>query len=193
MAWAGIIGESFDRASFAAYVAGLSFAAWRPRFAVLHNTAAPRLDQWHSAPGKARMRNLEHYYRDQKGWSAGPHLFVADDLIWVFTPLTRRGVHSPSWNSVSWGIEMVGDFDTEEFASGPGAQVRDNTVSAIATLYEALGIEARSLRLHKEDPGTTHACPGRKVVKEDMIARIEAAIMDDNPGDHALPEAVPGA
>src|SRR5712692_11270909 len=55
-----------------------------------------------------------------------PHLFVADDLIWVFTPLTVSGVHSPSWNSITWGVEMVGNFDTEDFQDGPGAAVRKN-------------------------------------------------------------------
>ena len=44
------------------------------------------------------MRNLEAYYRDEQDWSAGPHLFVADDLIWVFTPLRTSWVHSPSWD-----------------------------------------------------------------------------------------------
>ena len=62
-----------------------------------------------------------------------PHLFVADDLIWVFTPLTVAGVHSPSWNDVAWGVEMVGEYDIETF----GDAVRDNTVSALAALHRA--------------------------------------------------------
>ena len=32
----------------------------------------------------------------------GPHLFVADDLIWVFTPLPTPGIHSflERWQSL---------------------------------------------------------------------------------------------
>jgi hypothetical protein len=104
---------------------------------VVHNTSAPRLLQWHSHPGEVRMRNLESYYRDQQRWSAGPHLFVADDLIWVFTPLTTSGVHSPSWNGVAWGVELVGEYDIEPFNPG----VRENAVDALAALYTCRGLD----------------------------------------------------
>jgi len=89
-AWKGIVGKGFTPDDFAAYVAGLTFTAWRPSFVVLHNTAVPTFAQWHSVPGTTRMQNLQSYYRDTQKWSGGPHLFVADDLIWVFTPLTDR-------------------------------------------------------------------------------------------------------
>src|SRR2546426_9682579 len=126
------------------YVGGLHFASWRPQFVVLHNTAIPKLTDWHRVSGDQRMHNLEAFYRDQQGWSAGPHLFVADDLIWVFTPLTASGVHSPSWNSIAWGVEMVGDFETEDFQDGPGAAVRTNAVSALATLHALAGLDRRA-------------------------------------------------
>ena len=155
--WKGIVGKSFSPDEFDAYVASLSFVNWRPQFVVLHNTAAPTLAQWHSVPGQTRMINLQSFYRDTQKWSAGPHLFVADDLIWVFTPLTMSGVHSPSWNLISWGVEMVGDFSTEAFKSPQ----KDNVIRALAALHSALGLNPNTLRLHKEDPKTTHVCPDR--------------------------------
>jgi hypothetical protein len=97
----GIIAQGFSPEDFDEYVNSLQFGAWRPQFVVLHNTSRPLLSEWQSIPGAERMRNLEAYYRGQPHWSAGPHLFVADDLIWVFTPLTTSGVHLPSWNHVS--------------------------------------------------------------------------------------------
>ena len=118
--WKGIVGRGFTPAAFDAYASELTFGAWRPQFVVLHNTATPRLADWHMVPGPQRMKNLEAYYRDEQHWSAGPHLFVADDLIWVFTPLTTSGTHSPSWNSVAWGIEMVGEYDEERKRIGGG-------------------------------------------------------------------------
>jgi hypothetical protein len=123
--WKGIIGRGFRPQEFKDYVGTLSFGDWRPQFIVLHNTSAPKLSQWHSHPGEERMRNLEAYYRDEQGWSAGPHLFVADDLIWAFTPLTTSGVHSPSWNAISWGIEMVGEYEEEPHwrSFTPGAEL----------------------------------------------------------------------
>jgi hypothetical protein len=175
--WKGIVGKGFAPADFEAYVRDLAMGEWKPQFIVLHNTSEPRLSQWHTTPGAQRMLNLQSYYRDQQGWSAGPHLFVADDLIWVFTPLTTPGVHSPSWNEVSWGVEMVGEYEDEPFDFGAAAEVRDNAVSALATLSMKAGFDSSSLHLHKEDPKTTHKdCPGKNVVKADMIQRLHDEI-----------------
>jgi hypothetical protein len=179
--WKGIVGKSFVPTAFDSYVSQLKFDQWRPQFVVLHNTANPKLSQWHSVSGEQRMKNLEHFYKNTQKWSAGPHLFVADDLIWVFTPLTVSGVHSPSWNSVAWGVEMVGDFNAEPF----DARVRDNAVAALATLHAVLGLDPKTLKLHKEDKKTTHDCPGKNVVKQDIIDRITAEIDARHGGDHA--------
>src|SRR6516162_7092195 len=144
-AWKGIIGKGFTPDLFDQYVGTVSFAAWKPQFVVLHNTAVPKLSDWHSVSGEDRMRNLANFYQNVQRWSAGPHAFVADDLIWVFTPLNTPGVHSPSWNSISWGVEMVGDYDVEPFSP----QVRQNAVSAITSMYSALGADPGTLRFHK--------------------------------------------
>jgi hypothetical protein len=150
-------------------VQSLTFGAWRPTFVVLHNTSKPRLDEWHTTPGAKRMQNLQSYYRDGKKWSAGPHLFVADDLLWVFTPLTTYGIHSPSWNTVSWGVELVGEYEQEMF----GDAVRNNAISALATLHDAMTLAPTSLRFHKEDPQTLHAtCPGKNVQKDAIITAV---------------------
>lgn len=171
-AWKGIVGKSFTPGAFNDYVAAITFPTWRPQFVVLHNTATPKLADWHSLPGEVRMRNLENYYKNDQQWSAGPHLFVADDLIWVFTPLNLSGVHSPSWNAMAWGVEMVGDYSVEPF----GAAVRENVISALATLHAALGLNPDMLRLHKEDPKTTHICPGKHVIKSDIIQEVHAKL-----------------
>lgn len=175
--WKGTVGKGFDREGFREYVLGLKFGKWRPQFVVLHNTASPTLAQWHQVAGETRMKNLASYYKG-KGWSAGPHLFVADDLIWVFTRLTTSGVHSPSWNNRSWGVEMVGDFSKEPFDSGAGALVRDNAVEALAVLHAVAGLDPGTLRFHKEDPKTTHNCPGKLVDKAAMIHRVRERLAE---------------
>jgi hypothetical protein len=173
MTWKGIVGKPFFAEEFAAYVDGVEMGLWRPQFVVLHNTSEPKLSEWHSVPGEQRMRNLEAYYRDTQHWSAGPHLFVADDLIWTFTPLNTAGVHSPSWNHISWGVEMVGDYDSETF----GDEVRKNVIAALVALHRKLGLNPNTLRLHREDPLTTHRdCPGKNVSKLEIIAALETAL-----------------
>lgn len=180
--WKGIVGKGFSPEDFATYAAKLKFAAWRPQFIVLHNTASPKLSEWHSATGEQRMENLEDFYKNTQQWSAGPHLFVADDRIWIFTPLTVAGVHSPSWNSLSWGVEMVGDYNVEPL----GGDVRDNVVSALVTLHGLVGLDPSTVRLHKEDPRTTHDCPGKNVEKIDMIQRVVDGLATRHVGEHVL-------
>src|SRR5262245_36989965 len=179
--WKGIVGRSFTSKDFEQYVTTLNFGLWRPQFVVLHNTAQPKLSEWHSVPGSQRMKNLEDFYKNKQQWSAGPHLFVADDLIWAFTPLTVSGVHSPSWNSVAWGVEMVGDYNVEPF----GDAVSGNAVSALATLHGLLGLDPNSLRFHKEDPRTTHDCPGKNVSKPVIIERVLAELAARHSGEHS--------
>ncbi|WP_031496448.1 peptidoglycan recognition family protein [Bryobacter aggregatus] len=166
--WKGISARCFTPLQFEAYVKGIHLTGWKPQFVVLHNTGVPKLADWHKVSGIRRMFNLQNYYQNQQKWSAGPHLFVADFLIWEFTPLTTSGIHSPSWNSVSWGVEMVGDYESEPFSRA----VRQNAIIALSALHSLAGLDPRSLKLHKEDKKTTHACPGSRVSKSDMIAGI---------------------
>jgi len=181
-AWKGIVGQGFSAQEFSSYLTTLTLTTWRPQFAVLHNTFVPTLAQWHDVSGQTRMQGLESYYRDTMHWSAGPHLFVADDLIWVFTPLNTSGIHSPSWNAISWGVEMVGSYSVEPF----GPAVRGNAVSALAGLHQFASLDPNTLRFHKEDPNTTHKdCPGTNVVKPDMIQAVIDQMAANNPGEHS--------
>lgn len=198
MTWRGIVGRSFSPAAFEAYVAGLTFALWRPQFIVVHNTSAPDLATWRGWQARKPpitdehwAQNLVGYYRDQMKWSGGPHLFVTPGGILAFTPLTGPGTHSPAWNSISWGVETVGEFESEPF-DGP---VRDNLISALATLHIAAGLAPlpylighRGMHFHKEDPVTTHkGCPGRHMVKADLAAAVTAEIRNRHPGGGHAP------
>lgn len=177
--WKGIIGLGFDIEAFRGYFSGVILGDWRPEFIVLHNTEVPSLARWHDYPGERRMKGLEQYYRDEaprahglKGWSAGPHLFIADDLIWAFTPLNTPGVHSPSWNDLSWGFEMVGNYDKEPF----GDDVKRNTLEALAIAHRFMSWTEPKIRFHREDPLTDHHCPGNNVVKAEIEAGVQVLL-----------------
>jgi hypothetical protein len=184
--WKGIVGTSFTPDEFDSYCHGLQWTAWRPSFFVLHNTAIPSLAQRPSGLTKKHIQNLEVFYRDTQKWKAGPHLFIDDKQIWVFTPLTVSGTHSPSWNKVALGIEMLGDYEKEAFDSGRGLKVRENTVSALATLSAILGVDINTMRLHREDTLTTHACPGKNVRKLEVIQQVHDLIVSRHAGEHPL-------
>lgn len=167
--WQGIVGRPMSPAEFASYVDALVMRDWKPQFVVVHNTGIPTFSAWHRVPGATRMRALESYYRDDQKWSAGPHVFVADDFIWPFTPLYTHGVHAPSWNDVAWGVESVGDWNKE---SVPPA-LYSNLVSTLVTLHRKGVLNPSTIRFHKEDPLTEHkVCPGSKLVKPTLIVDV---------------------
>ena len=178
--WQEIVGQGFTPNQFIDYFESLTFRNWRPKGAVLHNTYKPTLATWKRVGAPKYLQALVSYYRDTLGWHAGPHLFVDDRLIYVFTPLIVPGVHSPSYNTSRWGVELVGDFDTEN-----DPDVIQNGCSALATLYEGLGLDPANLLLHKEDPGTTHkGCPGKFIVKKEIIATVSDKLARRRKGDH---------
>ncbi len=175
--WKGIVGLSYSPEEFETYLQGIQWTDWHPSFIVLHNTYSPTLAQRPNGLTHQHILNLVNYYRDEKGWKAGPHLFVDDKQIWVFTPLTVSGRHSPSWNEVSLGVEMLGDYDNEQFDSGRGLAVKKNAALAIASLTAALDIDPDTMRLHKEDTETTHHdCPGANVSKSQFIQAVKNAL-----------------
>ena len=141
------------------------------------------------------MKNLVSYYRDEQHWSAGPHLFVADDEILAFTPLTVPGTHTPSWNSMSWGVETVGNFDAEAFEGS----VRENLIATLASLHALMGWDpanyvrgSSGLHFHKEDKATTYKdCPGKNMKKPALIKAVADKIKEMNSGDH-LPDRPTG-
>ena len=169
------------------------FKDWRPSGGVLHNTASPSL-------GRSEAYSIEHwrdmwedYYRG-KGWSAGPHYFCFPrGKVLCFTPITSRGVHSPSWNGTKFGVEMVADFDREDDDKGFGLEVKSAAVVVFAALYAKLGLDPEGIKLHKEDPRTTHDCPGRDVEKREFIQLVQEFMGDagEHPGGTIPPPKPP--
>lgn len=205
MAWPAVK-KDFDQDGFREYVVGLRFGAWRPSLIVWHNTAAPSLAQWMKSaaddakagrtPGISRINALENYFKNGRGWPGAPHLFIAPDRIWVFNPLTAPGTHSPSWNNRSIGIEMIADFDREDDDSGDGLKVRNHTIFATAILCETFGLDpAHAIKLHREDPRTTHACPGQDFARDktEAVAAVVALLSGGEHDDHEDIEAPPPA
>lgn len=168
------VGQFLKMTEVKNYLDALHFGEWKPGFVTLHHTASPSLSQRPQGLSPAHISNLRDYYRDEKGWSAGPHAFVDDRGVWVFSRWSARGVHAVSFNKDSWGVEMLGDFDNESFDTGRGAQVRDNAVLLLSLMCQRLFVKADTLRFHRDDPLTTKTCPGMHVSKEDMVARVGA-------------------
>lgn len=167
--------KSLTVPQFAAYVEALDFKPWRPSGMVLHNTGAPSLAQRTQGFLQEHLINLEDFFRNAQGWSGAPHLFIDDNepSISLFNPLNQPGVHSPSFNGTHLGVELLGDFSREDDDSGRGALVVKNAVAAFGILHARLGLDPDKIKFHKDDPKTTHDCPGRDLF-EDKLEFIEA-------------------
>lgn len=190
-----IVARKFTHAEFKTYLAGLKIPAWA-HFIVVHNTSSPDIklytQNWMKRPAakwtpEIWLRNLVSYYAGM-GWKGGPHLFIPpqEDTILVLNSLLVPGTHTPSWNRFSIGVETVGEFEREPFED----PTRANLVAALAMLHEKLSLwpdgyslGSSGLHFHKEDHATTHrTCPGRNMVKADLVGRVLAA-MDITPGN----------
>lgn len=123
------------------------------------------------------MRNIRHFYEVEKGWSAGPHLFVDEDQYFGMTPFSDRGVHAVSFNGTSVGIEVLGNYDEEDPLTGRGLACWKNAAAAGAAVLARLGvpISKASVKFHRDDPRTSKSCPGRRVTKEWLIGLMEGS------------------
>lgn len=205
-----VVDKVFDTAEAVLdYLDDLNFPVWRPRFVTVHHTGAPDLKLWeHWQPppppnppvtDEQWLKNLGVYYATavpgvKSAWSAGPHFFITPRHICVLSPPQKRGVHAVSFNSVSWGVECVGNFDVEPF-QGP---IVGLLVGALAAMHVALGIQpdpfekgVRGLHFHRDDPLTSKTCPGKNVFKGPLVAAVKTRMMAMTPGDHPDEEIKP--
>ncbi len=136
MTWKGIDGRAFTLAQLQTHIDSLPVTTWASGM-VLHNTASPSLAQRPLGFTQRHIENLERYFRDDLGWSSGPHVFVDDTAtpFHMFTRFTDKGTHSPSWNGTKLGIEMLGDFASEDDDAGRGFKVKQNTVALFAMIH----------------------------------------------------------
>jgi hypothetical protein len=172
-----------SREEFRIYVAKLEFGSWKPKIPYLHNTGVPSLKQ--VAEGKAPEEkwaiNLEGYYKGL-GWHAGPHCIAMPDNVVVLSDLTKPGVAESCSNDISFGLEMLGNYEVggDDFSTGAGALVRDNAAQVLAIVADKLGwgnladyaFNVKGLHFHHDCVKDHHACPGSKVTKPDMLNRI---------------------
>jgi peptidoglycan hydrolase-like protein with peptidoglycan-binding domain len=184
-----IVGRKFTHDEFRAYLGSLVIPPWC-RFITVHNTSAPDValyNKWTQKPGwqpEQWLKNLTSYYSGM-GWHGTPHLFIppVDDQILVLNDLRYPGVHTPSWNQFSMGVETVGEFEQEQ----PPPATLGNLTVALAALHEKLGLTPlpyvlgeKGLHFHKEDRRTTHkTCPGHFLDKGRLVAAV-ARVMDGN-------------
>ena len=143
----------------------------------VHHTASPNLAQRPNGFTAQHLQNLKYFYEKEKGWRAGPHLFVDEDQLWGMTEFRERGVHAVSFNGRSIGIEVLGDYDAEDPKTGRGLACWQNAAAAGDVILDWLGVAAtvKTVWFHRDDPKTTKTCPGQKVTKSWLLELMTIA------------------
>lgn len=169
-----MIGKVLSIAEWQNYVANYDFGRLAPSRLVLHHTYRPDETQWR---GLTSMRGMQNFYAG-KGWTAGPHIYVAPDGIWLFTPMSQIGIHAGTGNGslkAGWysiGLEMVGYFDTKR----PSGAVWDYAKAVMVGLSRRLNIPPRQLISFHRDYTNQKSCPGWAVTKDWVWGEVEAAL-----------------
>lgn len=156
----------------------------------LHHMAAPSLAQRPKGLLLQHIENLRHFYQDEKHWSAGPHLFVDEDQLFGMCDFRRKGVHAVSFNNSSIGMEVLGDYDTENPMAGRGLDCWKNAAAATGALLKWLCLDAteNTVLFHRDDPMTRKSCPGTKVKKNWILELIATPIEPRDSADLEKPE-----
>jgi hypothetical protein len=146
------IGRGLTPPEFTDYLAGYNFRPVKPDFVVLHHTAIPTLEQWTAGDANRSEQQIYENRRTKlgkikgvyegRGWKSGPHLFIDDRWIWLFSEMSEYGTHAKWGNSFrntsglhySIGIEMVGDYTNKPWSSEIA-----NLVGYIVTALQQLG------------------------------------------------------
>lgn len=160
-----MVGVCLTKAEFQDYVQSVPIPLV-PRISgiVLHHTVEPTPQDW---SGLRSMRGMQTYYR-RKGWTSAPHIYVAPDGIWMFTPLHMIGIHANAGNGstkAGWytiGVEMVGRYD----AARPDGTIWDLTRFVLGTLCRRFHLDPdRDIDPHRQY-NTDKTCPGSAVKME---------------------------
>jgi N-acetylmuramoyl-L-alanine amidase-like protein len=149
---------------FVSYLDSYDFGPVKPDQLVIHNTANPdaswaplgtntsthwdrdEADLSLTAIRNKRQKQLDGIQRfyASLGWDAGPHLFVDDRWIWLFTPMDTVGIHAKEGNSYrdsaghlhyTLGIEVVGWYGKVGWPPAIQALLR----GAVQALRDRLG------------------------------------------------------
>ena len=162
----GNVGRVWTPDSLARHLATLPQPNWC-KAVTLHHTAAPSLAERPKGFLIQHIESLRHFYRDEKHWSAGPHLFIDDGQVFGMSDFAGTGLHALSFNSFSFGIEVLGDYNVEDPRSGRGFACWTTAAAAVRVLLDWLGLKARreTVLFHRDDPTTRKTCPGTRVNK----------------------------
>jgi hypothetical protein len=155
---------------------------WKPIGITWHHPGGPPLTQGDAYPSAVKSAwgaNLDHYYKVDEGWHAGPHFAGTPDNAFVLSEPRANGVHASCFNADHFGVETVGDFRTgsDNPLTTRGFASMQSSANIIAALCKRMGWEPhRVINFHRDCPKDGHPCPGNLVTDDWAISLVEARL-----------------
>ena len=161
-----ILNKKMSAAQFARYLRGLKIYPWTRRIKriVLHHTSSP-VDTWQ---GSGSMLHYWNLYRS-RGWKSGPHIFIAPNGVWLFTPITKKGtcsVKEADKNSIH--IEVVGRY----YDKFPKKDIESIAADVIVSIMEKFWLPFNSITNHFSFDSESNCTPildkdwAKKIIKK---------------------------
>ena len=113
------VGRVWNPKSLEEYLRTITKPDWCKAI-TLHQTSSPSLAQRPQGLSVGLIDKFRDFYKNDMGWSAGPHLYIDENEIYGMCDLRKKGVHAVSFNKIAIGIEVLGDYDREDPKSGRG-------------------------------------------------------------------------
>jgi len=157
-----IINKCLSKEEFKDYIFRYNFGSLPANKLVIHHTWKPTKESWN---GKHTIEGLKKFY-EKKRWRTGPHLFIAEDGIWLFTSMRKNGIHAGIGNWRSIGIEVVGNYDYQKWEG----KTKDFTLFVIKALQDKLNISDDKIMFHRDY--SKKSCPGHSITKEWLFKEL---------------------
>lgn len=129
----------------------------------LHHAAGAVLpgDDSVSSADLTRIRSIQNYHMDVRGWNDIAYSFLVDPDGWVFEGRGAgvAGAHTQNHNSISHGICVMGNYKTQ--AVGP--DLVDRLAELVRYGHEQGWWPAVLSGGHKDASGASTSCPGKNL------------------------------
>ena len=139
------------------------------RMAIHHTFTPPKS----SGSFSARIRGIQAYHMDTRGWcDIGYHFLVTDDgQVYEGRPLHFNGAHVGGHNSGNIGISFVGCYETGAcdsmgtmYPSNASLRSTGELMHSMAEDFE-IRIDTSTVKGHGQHSGAYTACPGDRILK----------------------------
>lgn len=127
------------------------------RYIVIHHTGV-NVDQ--------TVETINNFHKNNRGWAGiGYHFYIRQDgSVYKGRPMTVRGVHTPSANSISLGVALAGDFSIHQ----PTDEQKDSLVDLIRWIFK----NYKKLEIKGHNDFDPSECPGTNFPMQEIKDRV---------------------